>query len=91
MSDLALGRAPAPGNVDSNFRQELIPQEIFNIGDRNTPEDIAMVRNMGFIVDDNNDPALENIPDPPTTTTTEHSCTLQRTDSSRNELLEGQE
>ena len=37
-----------------------IPDEIFQVGNR--AEDIALVRGQGFEVDDNNEPAPENIP-----------------------------
>jgi hypothetical protein len=37
-----------------------IPDEIFHAGNR--AEDIALVQGQGFEVDDNNDPAPENIP-----------------------------
>ena len=38
-----------------------LPEEIFQ--SKNRAEDIANIRGMGLDVDDNNDPALENIPD----------------------------
>eukprot|EP00957_Ditylum_brightwellii_P128221 9779406-Ditylum_brightwellii.AAC.1 len=45
--------------------EEEIPAQVFNAGSHS--EDIAMVRNMGIMVDDDNKPAPENIPTPEVT------------------------
>ena len=55
--------APSPGGPNLNLvnkQGEEIAKFIFNA--QNRAEDIALVRNMGFEVDDDNDPAPENVP-----------------------------
>ena len=56
---------PAPGNPplpdgDADHIPIPIENEIFNL--RGTAEDIAMVRNQGFDVDDDNEPVPKNVP-----------------------------
>ena len=57
--DAAPAEAPATAYIDE--RGEDIADFVFNA--QNRAEDIALVRNMGFEVDDDNDPAPENVPD----------------------------
>ena len=58
--DAAPAEAPAAA-VYIDERGEDIADFVFNA--QNRAEDIALVRNMGFEVDDDNDPAPENVPD----------------------------
>ena len=51
----------------TNNRAPNIPPDLFH--STNVAEDIAAVRNLGFIVDDDNDPAPENVPGPTTNAT----------------------
>ena len=51
---------PDDGNTLQEEQQQEIPQEVQHA--RNVWEDIALVRAMGFMVDDDNNPAPENIP-----------------------------
>ena len=50
-----------------NNRGSLIPSDIFHSA--NVAEDIADARNLDFIVDNDSDPAPENVPEPSTSTT----------------------
>ena len=45
----------------SNERGSSIPDDLFHSS--NVAEDIAAVRNLGFLVDNDNDPAPENVPE----------------------------
>ena len=56
--DAAPAEAPATAYIDE--RGEDIADFVFNA--QNRAEDIALVRNMGFEVDDDNEPAPENVP-----------------------------
>ena len=61
--DVGGAAAPLPGgpNVNTaNEQGEEITEFVFNA--QNRSEDIALIRNMGFKVDDENNPAPENIP-----------------------------
>ena len=54
---------PLPGRANlntANEQGEEIAEFVFNA--QNRAEDIALVRNMGFEVDDDNEPAPENVP-----------------------------
>ena len=51
---------PAAAAVYINEQGEDIADFVFNA--QNRAEDIALVRNMGFKVDDDNEPAPENVP-----------------------------
>ena len=53
-------------NVQENGGEEQIPDHVFHLSGQ--AEDIAHVRGLGFEVDDDNDPAPENIPGEPNNT-----------------------
>ena len=48
-------------NTPGEEQRQEIPQEVQHA--RNVREDIALVQAMGFMVDDDNNPAPENIPE----------------------------
>ena len=57
----ATTEAPAAAAVYIDERGEDIADFVFNA--QNRAEDIALVRNLGFEVDDDNEPAPENVPE----------------------------
>ena len=60
-------QAPAPLNAEAREAEEDVEQELgddtLHLGNR--AEDIAVVRGQGLMVDDDNDPAPENVPEEP--------------------------
>ena len=64
VGDLQHPTEEVPEQADEEGRSDGddIPEGIFNLSGANS-EDISHVRNLGFTVDDDNDPAPENIPD----------------------------
>ncbi len=56
---MPIAEAPA-ATIATDEQGEEIADFIFNA--QNRAEDIALIRDMGFEVDDNNEPAPENVP-----------------------------
>lgn len=60
-TDGAATEARGPYINAVNKQGKEIADFVFNL--QNRAEDIALIRNMGFEADDDNDPALENVPE----------------------------